>query len=77
MQTSYTCQMNEYALRTRFNSAGFYKCLPELFFQLDIELNLPTGHRILKSSWTKLMCEISGSHGGEFEHDCLLGCCAV
>jgi hypothetical protein len=21
--------------------------------------------------------EISGSHGGEYEHDCLLGCCAV
>jgi hypothetical protein len=22
-------------------------------------------------------CEISGSHGGEYEHDCLLGCSAV
>jgi hypothetical protein len=22
-------------------------------------------------------CEISGSHGGEYEDDCLLGCCAV
>jgi hypothetical protein len=21
--------------------------------------------------------EISGSHGGEYEYDCLLGCCAV
>jgi hypothetical protein len=22
-------------------------------------------------------CEISGSHGGEYEDDCLLGCCVV
>jgi hypothetical protein len=26
---------------------------------------------------TTLHCEISGSHGGEYENDCLLGCCAV
>jgi hypothetical protein len=25
----------------------------------------------------KLVCEISGSHGGEYEEGCLLGCCAV
>jgi hypothetical protein len=25
----------------------------------------------------KIVVEISGSHGGEYEDDCLLGCCAV
>jgi hypothetical protein len=24
-----------------------------------------------------ILGEISGSHGGEYEDDCLLGCCAV
>jgi hypothetical protein len=24
-----------------------------------------------------LLCETSGSHGGEYEVDCLLGCCDV
>jgi hypothetical protein len=24
-----------------------------------------------------IICEISGSHGGEYEDGCLLGCCAV
>jgi hypothetical protein len=23
------------------------------------------------------MCEILGSHGGEYDAECLLGCCAV
>jgi hypothetical protein len=26
---------------------------------------------------TLSLCEISGSHGGKYEDDCLLGCCAV
>jgi hypothetical protein len=26
---------------------------------------------------TEYECEISGSHGGEYEDGCLLGCCAV
>jgi hypothetical protein len=28
--------------------------------------------------WSQtLLCEISGSNGGEYEYDCLLVCCAV
>jgi hypothetical protein len=26
---------------------------------------------------THALCEISGSHGDEYEHGCFLGCCAV
>jgi hypothetical protein len=26
---------------------------------------------------TNIFGEISGSHGGEYEYNCLLGCCAV
>jgi hypothetical protein len=34
----------------------------------------------LSSKWFVVhykLCEISGSHGDEYEHDCLLGCCLV
>jgi hypothetical protein len=29
------------------------------------------------SSVTKILGEISGSYGGEYENDCLLGCCVL
>jgi hypothetical protein len=34
------------------------------------------GIEILKSNYkpTRLLCEISGFHGGKYKDDCLLGC---
>jgi hypothetical protein len=44
-----------------------------MMITLNASTEIPERQQI--QVWT--VCEISGSHGGENEDDCLLGCCAV
>jgi hypothetical protein len=39
--------------------------------------NLHSSPNIVRAINQGLDCETSGSHGGEYEDGCLLGCCVV